>query len=80
LKDFPKKVLAALDIIAIHPDDFVAPFCTDDETTFCQVLRSQRTALKNPPKTVEDFLGDLENQDLSKIVSLLRSKQLETSL
>ncbi|MEO8001807.1 MAG: PIN domain-containing protein [Arenimonas sp.] len=72
LKDFPEDVLAAYQIELIHPDDFIF-YQIDMAPVICtKVFRDQRAALKNPPMTVDEFLINLQKQQLPQTVSALR--------
>jgi len=51
LADFPSDVLAAFDIEAQHPDDFVlAPFEAFPNLVL-EAVKAHRASLRNPPKT-----------------------------
>ena len=60
-------------IEAQHPDDFIARQLDMAPNVVCAAARRQRESLKNPPKSVEEFLGTLERQGLAQTVSSLRS-------
>ncbi|MCP5142689.1 MAG: PIN domain-containing protein [Chromatiales bacterium] len=72
LKDFPRDVLDEFDIFPIHPDDFVLDLADLDPTVVIRVAREQRAALRNPPKTAEEFLDILRRQELTGVVGFLR--------
>lgn len=72
IKDFPEKALAEYGIDIIHPDDFIYYQLDMAPTTCCQAIRDQRLALKNPKKSVEEFLAILQRQQLPQSVSKLR--------
>jgi hypothetical protein len=42
----------------------------------CEVVKNQRAALKNPPKTVAEMLDDLERQGLPQTAAELRGYAL----
>lgn len=71
LKDFPVEVLAPYGIDAIHPDDFIYYQVDMAPIECCKAIKQQRTALKNPAMTVEDFLATLQKQQLPQTVSRL---------
>ena len=66
LKDFPAATLEPLGIEAVHPDDFVADLLDLAPAVVVQVLDAQATALRNPPRRLEDLLATLENNGLAK--------------
>ena len=71
LGDFPQKVLNAFDIEAQHPDDFVSRLLDLAPGVVCGAVKRQRGSLKNPPKTVEEFLDILARQSLPQTVARL---------
>jgi len=73
LKDFPKDVLEKYGIEARHPDDFITDLIDLSDTTVAQVAKSHREALKNPSKTVDEYLSTLEAQGLPVAVSELEA-------
>lgn len=72
LKDFPAAALAPYDIEAQHPEEFVSGLLEADEAAVVEAARRQRAALKNPPKSVDEFLDTLEQQGLTQTVARLR--------
>ncbi|MDY6802180.1 MAG: PIN domain-containing protein [Cyanobacteriota bacterium] len=72
LRDFPSEVLAPYDLKAQHPDDFVLDLLTIDRKTVCQAAEKQRRRLKNPPKTIDEYLATLEQQGLIQSAALMR--------
>jgi hypothetical protein len=72
LRHFPSGVLDPLGIEAQHPDDFVSSLLDLSPSTVCSCVRACRVRLKNPPKTVEEYLTTLERQESSKTVAELR--------
>jgi predicted nucleic acid-binding protein len=72
LKDFPKDYLASFQIEVIHPDDFIYYQIDMAPAVCCAAIRDQRRALKNPVMDVDDFLANLQKQQLPQTVSLLR--------
>ena len=71
-KDFPNSALDRYDIELIHPDDFIYYQLDLNVALCCKAVKNQRQALKNPPKTVEEFLNILQKQELPQTVSVLR--------
>jgi hypothetical protein len=72
LKDFPNERLRPFGIEAQHPDDFLTYQLDLAENLVCTAAKRHRASLKNPPKTVEEYLDALERQCLPKTVSVLR--------
>lgn len=72
LKDFPEASLAAYQIEIIHPDDFIYYQIDMAPAVCCTVFREQRMALHKPPMSVDEFLVNLQKQQLPQTVSLLR--------
>nr|WP_244661810.1 PIN domain-containing protein [Mesorhizobium huakuii] len=73
LKDFPKPVLDKYLLDLIHPDEFIFnQFGINDAAVLMSAQRC-RLRLKNPPKTVSEYLDMLEMQGLPKTVSRLRT-------
>jgi len=73
LKDFPEGKLGEYGIRAIHPDEFLVSLFDISPGAVCGVVRRQRVALKNPPKTSGELLATLESQGLPNIVARLRT-------
>lgn len=72
LKDFPPAILAKYDVEVIHPDDFILYQIELSPPVACTAIKNQRLSLKNPPKTVEEFLLILQKQQLPQTVSKLK--------
>lgn len=72
LKDFPVDVLAEHHIEVIHPDDFIYFQIDMAPAISCAAIKTQRTALKNPPMDIDSFLLSLQKQQLPQTVSILR--------
>ncbi len=68
LTDFPADILATHGIEVRHPDEFIAHFLDTDPATVCTAAKKQRESLRNPPKTVEDYLATLASQSLPRTV------------
>ncbi len=71
LKDFPADVLHAFEVEAVHPDDFIADLFDLDQVAVLEAAQAQRASLKNPPRTVQEFLDRLTAQGLTQSVKLL---------
>jgi hypothetical protein len=77
LADFPPEVLAKYDIEALHPDDLVDRLLELDSEAVCGAVKLDRQSLKKPPKSVDEYLADLERQGLLRTVAMLRRFYLE---
>jgi len=72
LGDFPADALTNHGIEAQHPDEFFTHLLDVAPETVTTAAKRQREGLKNPPKTVEEFLASLEQQGLVRTVGVLR--------
>jgi predicted nucleic acid-binding protein len=72
LSDFPAETLAMFGIEAQHPDQFIAHLLDLAPTAVCTAAKRQRESLKNPPKTVGEYLGTLEAAGLPQTVAGLK--------
>ncbi|GAA3767041.1 PIN domain-containing protein [Terriglobus aquaticus] len=72
LADFPSDVLAAFDIEAQHPDDFVLALFEAFPGLVLEAAIAHRASLKNPPKNRDEYLDDLRQQGLCKSVDAMR--------
>lgn len=68
LVDFPADTLDAYGIQRQHPDEFIAHFLDVDAVAVCMAAKNQRESLRNPPKTVEDYLATLAGLSLPRTV------------
>ncbi len=73
LKDFPADILDRHGIAAQHPDEFIGHLLDLDPGAVCNAARLQRQALKNPPKSPQEFLDTLLRQGLAGTVTQLES-------
>ena len=64
LKDFPAETLDRWGIEAQHPDEFLTHQFHLSPPVFLQAVRTVRLRLKNPPKSVQDYLDILRTQGL----------------
>ncbi|MBC3767681.1 PIN domain-containing protein [Neptunicella marina] len=72
LKDFPEKELDKYGVEAIHPDLFIQHQIDLNPGLVCHVVKLHRAALKNPPKTIADYLSTLESCGLVVTADILR--------
>lgn len=72
LSDFPNRTLAGYGVQAVHPDEFAIWLYSDEPEAFVALVRRHREALKNPPKTIADYLETLEKCGLKRTVACLR--------
>jgi hypothetical protein len=75
LKDFPADSLAPFAIEAQHPDVFIRNLLRLHETAMIAAVALHRAALRNPPKSAEEYLETLLVQGLPETVALLRQHQ-----
>jgi hypothetical protein len=75
LKDFPADALGPHGIEAQHPDDFITHLLDLDIAAVCAAVQRHRGSMKNPPKTVEEYLDTLSRMQLPKTVAALREYQ-----
>lgn len=72
LSDFPAAILNQHGIEAQHPDAFIQRLLEFAPASVCGAAKNQRESLKNPPKTVEQYLESLQRQGLTQTVAALR--------
>lgn len=75
LKDFPANRLAPFGIEAQHPDVFIRNLLRQHEEAMVVAVALHRAALRNPPKSPEEYLDTLLLQGLSETVALLRQSR-----
>lgn len=75
LKDFPADYLSPFGIEAQHPDEFVFHLSDLNPDAVCEAAKRQRANLKNPPKSVAEFLEVMEQQRLPKTAAFLRRRR-----
>lgn len=71
LDDFPADYLAKFGIHAQHPDEFITHLLDLSPGAVCAAAKRQRAALRNPPKSVDEFLSSLAQQHLPEAVMRL---------
>ncbi len=72
LKDFPISKLKQYGVEAVHPDEFIAELILLDFQAVADAVECCRQRLRNPPKSVDEFLEILLGQGLARSCSLLR--------
>jgi hypothetical protein len=72
LRDFPSEILAPFGIEAQHPDEFILHLLDLSPGIVAAAARDHRESLKNPPKTIEEYIDTLEAHGLTQTGSLLR--------
>jgi hypothetical protein len=72
IKDFPKCSLEPYGIQALHPDEFVLSQMVLSPNLVCAAAKRQRANLRNPPKSVGEFLECLTQQGLVLTANELR--------
>jgi predicted nucleic acid-binding protein len=72
LKDFPAEIIEPLGIEAQHPDEFILHLLGLAPGVVAAAAQTHRLSMKNPPKSVPEYLETLERQGLTQTVSVLR--------
>lgn len=72
LKHFPAAVLNQFGIEPQHPDEFCVRLVDQDQGAVCAAACKCRARMRKPPKSVTEYLGDLERQGLPQTVARLR--------
>jgi hypothetical protein len=72
LRHFPANILRQFGIEARHPDKFIMSLVSQSLGVVVSAARDHRKSLKNPPKTIDQYLGALEAQGLTRTVVVLR--------
>jgi hypothetical protein len=73
LKDFPNNILNRYNIIAQHPDRLIVDLFIAHPSEMMQVVSYCHDRLKNPPKTMNEYLITLQKQGLTQTVEMIRS-------
>jgi predicted nucleic acid-binding protein len=76
LRDFPADVIGPLGIEAQHPDEFILHLLDFAPGAVLAAAENHRQSLKNPAKTLDEYLKTLERQGLTQTVSVLRQYML----
>ncbi len=72
LKVFPTDYLMDWEIEAIHPDVFFGNQFDLSKAKFIAAVQQQRSSLRRPPYSVDDFLEALTRSQIPRTVELLR--------
>ncbi len=72
LKDFPAAAMTPYNLTAQHPDDFILDLLDLYPARVLEAAANHRRSLKNPPKTVQEYLDTLLKQGLPQSVAVLR--------
>jgi hypothetical protein len=72
LKGFPPDHLKRYNLAAQHPDDFIFDLLNLDAARVCEAASNHRRSLRNPPKTVDEYLDTLLRQGLTLTVGQLQ--------
>lgn len=67
LSDFPAAALAPYGVRAMHPDEYLMALFEDAPDLFLRAVRTHRTSLRNPPKSVEGYLATLRANGLKEL-------------
>ena len=77
LRDFPDSALKPYNLVAQHPDDFIADVFDRYPADVLDAVASHRRSLKSPPKTVSEYLDTLLAQGVTKTVAMLSPRRAE---
>lgn len=72
LRDFPAHILGQFGIEPQHPDEFIRCLLDLAPGLVAEAARDHRESLKNPPKSIEQYLDALAAQGLAQTVAVLR--------
>lgn len=76
LKDFPPSQLERYSLVAQHPDEFIVDLMNLNVEKVCEAVSHHRHSLKNPAKTIDEYLDTLLRQGLTQTVTQLRKWKL----
>jgi hypothetical protein len=71
LSDFPESILAPHGVRSQHPDEFTCDLLNEAEEAFLAAVRTHRAALRNPEKSVEEYLSTLSAAGLPRTAARL---------
>ena len=72
IKDFPAESLSPFGIEAQHPDDFLVHLIDLHPAATSAAAKRHRARLKNPPRTVDEYLETLAKLSLPETVARLQ--------
>lgn len=72
LRDFPSEAIGPYGIEAQHPDEFILRLIDRAPGAVVAAAQNHRQSLRNPARTVPEYLETLENEGLTHTVSVLR--------
>ncbi len=72
LRDFPSDAIGSFGIEAQHPDEFVLHLLDLAPGAVVAPAQNHCQSLRNPPRTVAEYLETLERQGLTQTVSVFR--------
>jgi predicted nucleic acid-binding protein len=75
LADFPSETLAAHDIEAQHPDEFIGHLYNLRPEAVCEAAKHCRARLKKPPMSAEDYVLCLAGQKLPETARFLHTSR-----
>jgi hypothetical protein len=76
LKDFPAHVLKSYGIEPQHPDEFILNLLDLAPSVVVRAARDHLESLRNPPRTIEEYLDALKAAGLTRSASVLRELML----
>jgi predicted nucleic acid-binding protein len=71
LDHFPARCLEPYGIEAQHPDEFITHLLDLAPETVCAAAKRHRKSLRNPPRTIEEYLDRLARQQLPQTTERL---------
>ncbi|WP_311736746.1 PIN domain-containing protein [Janthinobacterium sp. S3T4] len=71
-KDFPEAAVSKHGIEILHPDDFLIAQYDLNPIGMLSIIKAQRERLRNPPKSVDEFITTYELQGLPQLCAVLR--------
>ena len=75
LRDFPDARLGPHGLTAQHPDAFITGRFDADPEAVLAAVRGHRAALRNPPRTANEYLAEFERLGLVQTAALIRPHQ-----
>ena len=73
MQDFPPENMAEFDIEALHPDEFLSDLLDLNQAQVLKAVHAQRTSLKSPPVSADDYLIALLRLGLPVTVKALEA-------